>query len=169
MWKLVKNIIKNRLQTEPLVKKTDQIEILGKSLASAISKRFGRSLAIRMVDAGSCNLCELEILATTNPYYNIERFGIKFVASPRHADMLLVTGPVTKNMREALLKTYDAIPQPKLVVAIGDCAHCGGVFKDSDAVIGAVSQVIPVNTVVKGCPPTSIDIINGVLQTIKTL
>src|SRR3990167_3222145 len=143
MWKLTKNIISTGIQTEVLDTKTDQIEKIGQALAPQIAKRFGRALAIRMVDAGSCNGCELEIQAVNNPYYNIERFGIHFVASPRHADMLLVTGPVTKNMREALLRTYEATPDPKVVVAVGDCAYCGGVFKDSYAIVGAVSEVIP--------------------------
>src|SRR3990167_140073 len=138
MWQLTKNIFQSSIKTEPLIQQDQSIEKIGLALSRHIKKRLGRALAIRMVDAGSCNACELEIQATTNPYYNLERFGIHFVASPRHADMLLVTGPVTKNMQEALKKTYLAMPEPKLVVAIGDCAHCGGIFNDSYAVIGAV-------------------------------
>ena len=167
MWRLGKKIITTGIQTETLPVESDKLEIVGAQLAAHIAKYFNRALAIRMVDAGSCNGCELEIHAVNNPYYNIERFGIHFVASPRHADMLLVTGPVTKNMREALLRTYEATPDPKLVVAVGDCAQCGGVFKDSYAVIGAVSEVIPVNVIVKGCPPTPVDIIHGILTAIK--
>ena len=166
MWKLTKNIMTSGIQTEKFEKKEDQVEQVGQALSIQIAKRFGRALAIRMVDAGSCNGCELEIQAINNPYYNIEQFGVHFVPSPRHADMLLVTGPVTKNMREALLKTFEAMPHPKLVVAIGDCAHCGGIFKGSYAVVGAVSAVIPVNAVIKGCPPTPIDIMNGILTSI---
>src|SRR3989442_7631860 len=116
-------------------------------------RRLGRSLSIREVDAGSCNGCELEIHALNNAYYDVERFGIRFVASPRHADVLLVTGPVTRNMREALERTYAATPAPKWVVAAGDCAAGCGVFADSYACVGAVSQVIPVDLVIRGCPP----------------
>ena len=166
MWQLTKNIFQSSIKTEPLIQQDQSIEKIGLALSRHIKKRLGRALAIRMVDAGSCNACELEIQATTNPYYNLERFGIHFVASPRHADMLLVTGPVTKNMQEALKKTYLAMPEPKLVVAIGDCAHCGGIFNDSYAVIGAVSQVIPVHCVVKGCPPSPMNILNGILTSL---
>jgi len=166
MWNLTKKILMSDIKTEKFVEQNQQVEKIGDALSKNIKKRFNRSLHIRMVDAGSCNGCELEIQAIHNPYYNLEQFGIQFVASPRHADMLLVTGPVTKNMKEALVKTFDAMPNPKLVVAIGDCGHCGGVFKDSYAVIGAVSKVIPVNYIVKGCPPTPIDILSGILHAI---
>lgn len=166
MWDLTKEIVTSGIKTEEFIKQDQHVEKIGETLSKNIKKRFNRALNIRMVDAGSCNGCELEIQAISNPYYNLERFGINFVASPRHADMLLVTGPVTKNMIEALKKTFNAIPNPKLVVAIGDCAYCGGIFKDSYAVIGAVSNVIPVNYVVKGCPPTPIDILSGILQAI---
>ncbi|MGA9672671.1 MAG: hypothetical protein WBQ94_25870 [Terracidiphilus sp.] len=133
-----------------------------------ILKILGRALCIRHVDAGSCNGCELEIQALNNPYYNIEGIGIKFVASPRHADLLLVTGPVSVNMEEALKRTFDAVPDPKLVVAVGDCGTCGGIFGKSYASRGAVADVIHVNHTVKGCPPTPAAILQAILQTIDS-
>ena len=160
------NNFKLGIKTEKFSLQENNIQRVGERLHAVIAKRFGSSLAVRMVDAGSCNACELEIQAMNNPYYNIERFGIHFVASPRHADMLLVTGPVTKNMESALLRTYEATPDPKLVVAVGDCAMCGGIFNGSYAVVGAVSKVIPVNVVVQGCPPSPIDVMNGILTAI---
>ncbi len=167
MWDLTKEIVASGIKTEEFILQDQQVEKIGSTLSKCIRKRFNRALNIRMVDAGSCNSCELEIQAIGNPYYNLEQFGIQFVASPRHADMLMVTGPVTKNMIDALKKTFDAMPNPKLVIAIGDCAYCGGIFKESYAVIGAVSNVIPVNAVVKGCPPTPIDILSGILIAIN--
>ncbi len=128
---------------------------------------LGRSLAIRQVDAGSCNGCELEIHALNNAFYDLERFGIHFVASPRHADVLLVTGPVTSNMREALLRTYDATPGPKWVVAVGSCAADGGVFAGGYGVVGGVGQVIPVDLHIKGCPPSPRDLLAGLLALMK--
>lgn len=128
---------------------------------------LGRALCIRHVDAGSCNGCELEIQALNNPYYNIEGAGIKFVASPRHADLLLVTGPVSVNMEEALKRTLDAIPDPKLVVAVGDCGACGGIFGKSYASRGAVADVIPVDHIVKGCPPPPVAILQAILESIQ--
>src|SRR4249919_1684721 len=125
--------------------------------------RLGRSLAIRQVDAGSCNACELEIHALNNAFYDIERFGFRFVASPRHADVLMVTGPVTKNMRDALERTYHATPDPKWVIALGDCARDGGCFAGSYAVVGGVSQVIPVDLHIPGCPPPPVTILQGLL------
>ena len=124
---------------------------------------LGRALCIRHVDAGSCNGCELEIHALNNPYYNLEGAGIRFVASPRHADVLLVTGPVSVNMEQALLRTYDATPDPKLVVAVGDCGTCGGIFGESYASRGSVSKVIPVDVTVSGCPPSPVAILRGIL------
>src|SRR6186713_3519848 len=124
------------------------------SLARVARHRLGRSLSIREVDAGSCNGCELEIHALNNAFYDLERFGLRFVASPRHADVLLVTGPVTKNMREALERTYKATPDPKWVVAVGDCARNGGVFAGSAACVGGVSAVLPVDLHIPGCPPS---------------
>jgi Ni,Fe-hydrogenase III small subunit len=133
------------------------------ALEQSARKRLGRSLAIRQVDAGSCNGCELEINALNNAYYDLERFGIRFVASPRHADVLLVTGPVTHNMREALERTYEATPAPKWVVAVGGCARNGGCFAGSYAVAGGVSEVVPVDLHIPGCPPRPIDILKGLL------
>jgi len=128
---------------------------------------LGRALAIRQVDAGSCNGCELEIHALNNPYYNIEGLGIRFVASPRHADMLLVTGPVSRHMEVALRRTYDATPAPKLVVAVGDCGATGGVFGESYASCGRVSNVIPVDVAIPGCPPPPADILAGILAALR--
>ena len=128
----------------------------------------GRALCIRHVDAGSCNGCELEIQALNNPYYNLEGVGVKFVASPRHADLLLVTGPVSVNMEEALRRTYDAVPDPKLVVAVGDCGVCGGVFGEGYASRGRIANVIPVHHTVVGCPPSPAAILCGILNTIRS-
>ncbi len=148
--------------TEP-VEGAAVLEAAGADLQGVIARSLGRSLAIREVDAGSCNGCELEIHALSNAYYDVERFGIRFVASPRHADLLLVTGPVTHNMREALERTYAATPAPKWVVAVGDCGAGCGVFAGSYACVGAVSNVIPVDLVIRGCPPTPIDLLRGLL------
>jgi len=136
---------------------------LAASVDSAARGRLGRSLSIRAVDAGSCNGCELEIHALSNAFYDLERFGLRFVASPRHADVLLVTGPVTKNMREALERTYNAMPDPKWVVAIGDCAADGGLFSGSYAVVGGVGRVVPVDLHIRGCPPRPIQLLAGLL------
>jgi Ni,Fe-hydrogenase III small subunit len=140
---------------------------LARRLDHAARRRLGRSLSIREVDAGSCNGCELEIHALNNAFYDLERFGLRFVASPRHADVLLVTGPVTKNMREALRRTYDATPDPKWVVAVGDCAFDGGIFADSYAVIGAVERVIPVDLHIRGCPPRPAQLLAGLLALVQ--
>jgi Ni,Fe-hydrogenase III small subunit len=129
---------------------------------------LGRALCIRHVDAGSCNGCELEIQALNNPYYNLEGMGIKFVASPRHADLLLVTGPVSVNMEEALKRTLDAVPDPKLVIAVGDCGACGGVFGKNYASRGSVANVIPVHHTVMGCPPTPAAIMEAILETVRS-
>ena len=139
---------------------------LATALGQAARRRLGRSLSIREVDAGSCNGCELEIHALNNPLYDLERFGLRFVASPRHADVLLVTGPVTKNMREALLRTYAATPDPKWVVAVGNCAADGGIFAGSYAVEGGVSKVVPVDLHIRGCPPTPEALLKGLLALI---
>ena len=133
----------------------------------AARRRLGRSLAIREVDAGSCNGCELEIHALNNAFYDLERFGLRFVASPRHADVLMVTGPVTKNMREALERTYNATPDPKWVVAVGDCAADGGIFAGSYAVVGGVSQVVPVDLHIRGCPPRPVQLLAGLLALLE--
>ena len=132
-----------------------------------ILQLLGRALTIRQVDAGSCNGCELEIHALNNPYYNIEGLGIKFVASPRHADMLLVTGPVSRNMEIAVKRAYDATPDPKLVVAIGDCGCTGGIFGESYASCGRVANVIPVDVAVPGCPPPPVEILRGILSAVQ--
>lgn|SRR5512146_195364 len=137
-------------------------------MQSELLRIIGRALCIRHIDAGSCNGCELEIHALNNPYYNLEGTGIKFVASPRHADMLLVTGPVSVNMEEALKRTYDAVPEPKFVIAIGDCGTCGGIFGENYASKGAVANVIPVNYTVAGCPPSPTAIMSAIIQTVRS-
>ncbi len=139
------------------------LDELGQTLSARARKLFGRSIAIREVDAGSCNGCELEIHALNNPIYDVERFGIRFVASPRHADVLLVTGPVTRNMKVALERTYAATPDPKWVVAVGDCGCGCGVFEGSYAVIGAVDKVIPVDLHIRGCPPRPTALLEGLI------
>src|SRR5271155_4619150 len=133
----------------------------------AARRRLGRSLSIREVDPGSCNGCELEIHALNNAFYDLERFGLRFVASPRHADVLMVTGPVTRNMREALERTYNATPDPKWVVAIGDCAVDGGIFSGSYAVVGGVNSVVPVDVHIRGCPPRPLDLLKGLLAILE--
>jgi Ni,Fe-hydrogenase III small subunit len=139
------------------------LQELGKTLERASRRCLGRSLSIRHVDAGSCNGCELEIHALGNPFYDLERFGLRFVASPRHADVLLVTGPVTWNMREALERTYNATPNPKWVVAVGDCGIDCGVFGNSYTCVGPVSTIIPVDLSISGCPPAPVDLLRGLL------
>lgn len=140
---------------------------LASRLDRAAYRRLGRSLSIREVDAGSCNGCELEIHALNNAFYDLERFGLRFVASPRHADVLMVTGPVTKNMREALTRTYDATPGPKWVVAVGDCAFDGGIFAGSYACVGAVSQAVPVDLHIRGCPPSPVELLRGLIALLE--
>ena len=150
--------------TEKLAIPSDpEIARMAAELAVKARRQLGRSLSLRLVDAGSCNACELELNALSNPYYDLERFGLRFVASPRHADVLLVTGPVTKNMREALLRTYDAMPAPKWVVAGGDCAACGGLYADSYACERGVGGVLPVNLRIAGCPPSPTKLLEGLL------
>jgi Ni,Fe-hydrogenase III small subunit len=145
----------------------EALDELATQVHRAARRRLGRSLAIREVDAGSCNGCELEIHALNNAFYDLERFGIRFVASPRHADVLLVTGPVTKNMQEALWRTYQATPAPKWVVAVGDCAVDGGLFAGSYAVVGGVSAVVPVDLHIRGCPPTPAQLLKGLLALLE--
>ncbi len=154
--------------TEPLTH-DDAFEQTGDAARRAIARRFAGSLAIRQVDAGSCNGCELEIHALDNAYYDCERFGIHFVASPRHADLLLVTGPVSRHMESALLRTYEAMAEPKLVLAAGTCAIDGGEFGVSYASCGAVANVIPVDGVIHGCPPTPMALLGGVLSLIRAV
>ena len=136
---------------------------LARAVEARARQRLGRSLSIRQIDAGSCNGCELEIHALSNAYYDLERFGLHFVASPRHADVLLVTGPVTKNMREALERTYNGTPDPKWVIAVGDCAADGGCFAGSYACLGGVSNVVPVDLHIKGCPPDPTELLKGLM------
>lgn len=168
---LLAKILRTPAVTEPMVRHDSEahVEIVARQIDERARRLFGRSLHIREVDAGSCNGCELEISALSNPYYDMERFGLHFVASPRHADCLLVTGPVTRNMAEPLRRTYDATPDPKIVIAIGDCANNCGVFKDSYAVIGGVDKVIPVNVFVPGCPPEPVNILRGILSALDRL
>ena len=153
--------------TEPLPAADAEMAALARDLDAAARRRLGRSLAIRAVDAGSCNGCELEIHALNNAFYDLERFGLTFVASPRHADVLLVTGPVTRNMAEALARTHAATPDPKWVVAVGDCALDGGCFAGSYAVSGGVSAVIPVDLAIAGCPPTPKQLLAGLLALLQ--
>ena len=160
---LFESLIKPALTEAPPSPTDAAVAEMARTLGTRARIRLGRSLSIREVDAGSCNGCELEIHALNNAIYDVERFGIRFVTSPRHADILLVTGPVTKNMAEALKRTYDAMPAPKWVVALGDCALDGGCFAGSYAIAGGVSAVIPVDLHIAGCPPAPIDILSGLL------
>lgn len=147
----------------------EEIEIMGRQLSDRIKNIFNRSLHIREVDAGSCNACEVEAAALSNPVYDIERFGFHIVASPRHADMLLVTGPVTRNMELALLKTYNATPSPKLVAAMGSCACSGGIFRDTYASGGGVDKFLPVDVYIPGCPPRPQAVIFGLMVAVDKL
>ena len=160
-------ILKGRATIAPPAPGNAALEEVAKALGDRARRRLGRSLSIREIDAGSCNGCELEIHAVGNPVYDIERFGLKFVASPRHADVLLVTGPVTWNMREALLRTYNATPDPKWVVAVGDCAANCGVFAGSDAVVGPLAGILPVDLHIGGCPPEPLEIVRGLLALVS--
>lgn len=161
---LVSKIWKTGIATEVLQTADPAAVEIGRALDQRIRRLLGRALAIREVDAGSCNGCELEITALTSPIYDMERFGMHFVASPRHADLLLVTGPVTRNMEIPLRRTYEATPAPRVVVAVGDCARTCGVFRGSYAVAGPVDRVVPVDVYVSGCPPEPADILRGILE-----
>lgn len=155
--------------TEGLAAPTDpEIARMAAELDVKARRRLGRGLSLRLVDAGSCNACELELNALGNPYYDLERFGLRFVASPRHADVLLVTGPVTKNMCEALLRTYDAMPAPKWVVAVGDCAACGGLYADGYACERGAAAVLPVDLRIAGCPPSPTRLLEGLLALVAS-
>ena len=168
MIRILRQIFRTGIVTEPLSPEdVIGIEQVGAQLEETVRKRFSRSLTIRQVDAGSCNGCELEIHALNNPIYNCERYGIHFTASPRFADMLLVTGPVTRNMEIALRRTYHATPSPKLVVAVGDCGCNGGIFGESYASLGGVGKVIPVDVYIPGCPPTPSALLNGILKAVS--
>jgi Ni,Fe-hydrogenase III small subunit len=160
---LLESLLRRPVTDAPPKPDDAELAALAARIDLAARRRLGRSLAIREVDAGSCNGCELEINALQNAVYDLERFGLRFVASPRHADVLLVTGPVTKNMRIALERTYAATPAPKWVVAVGDCAVSGGLFANSYACIGPVSAVLPVALVIPGCPPTPHELLKGLL------
>ena len=167
MIPLLKRVFRTGILTEPLPTEQDGLKREVERLNDEILRLLGRALTIREVDAGSCNGCELEIHAVNNPYYNLEGHGIKFVASPRHADMLLVTGPVTKNMENALRIAYDCTPDPKLVVAVGDCGCTGGIFGESYASCGAVENVVPVDLRIPGCPPTPLQLLQGILAAVR--
>src|SRR5579862_5398887 len=166
---LLRKILKTPVVTEagdPVME--GGIDVIGKAIGEEVRKRFGRSLHIREVDPGSCNGCEIEIGGLNSPYYDLERFGLQFVASPRHADCLLVTGPVTRNMLDPLKRTYEATPDPKIVVAVGDCAKDCGIFAGGYGVVGPVSAVIPVDVVVAGCPPSPRAILAGILKALQS-
>ena len=167
MHKILLQIARTGIRTEPAPKPDAALSGTAPALNDEVLKLLGRALAIRHVDAGSCNGCELEIHALNNPYYNLEGLGIKFVASPRHADLLLVTGPVSRHMEIALKRTYAATPEPKLVVAIGECACTGGIFGESYASCGRISNIIPVDVAVTGCPPSPTAILQGILTAIS--
>lgn len=167
MYKILKRIVQAGIKTEAPPSADDTLRVLARRLDAAVLARFGRALAIRHVDAGSCNGCELEIHALSNPYYNLEGLGIQFVASPRHADLLLVTGPVSRHMEVALRRTYDAMPAPKLVVAVGDCGCTGGIFGESYASLGRIANVIPVDVAVPGCPPPPRALMQGILTAVS--
>jgi len=167
MYQLLKQIAITGIKTEAPPQPDEALRVTADRLREDVLRYFDGALTIRHVDAGSCNGCELEINSLNNPYYNLEGLGIKFVASPRHADMLLVTGPVSRHMEVALQRTYDATPEPKLVVAIGDCGCNGGIFGESYASRGRVANVIPVDVAVPGCPPTPTAIMQGILTAIS--
>jgi len=167
MWRILHQIARTGIVTEAPPTVDAAVLAEARRVQDDLLAILGQALTIREVDAGSCNGCELEINALNNPYYNIEGLGIRFVASPRHADMLLVTGPVSRHMEEALRRTYDATPEPKLVVAVGDCGCDGGIFGESYASCGRVANVIPVDISVPGCPPPPIDILRGILAAVK--
>ena len=164
---LFESLVRRPLTEAPPTPDDAALAELAASVDRAARRRLGRSLSIREVDAGSCNGCELEIHALNNAFYDLERFGLRFVASPRHADVLLVTGPVTRNMREALERTYNATPDPKWVVAVGDCAVDGGIFSGSYAVVGGVAAVVPVDLHIRGCPPTPEQLLKGLLALLE--
>jgi Ni,Fe-hydrogenase III small subunit len=164
---LLQSLFQSALTEAPPAPADAALAELAQRLDRSARRRLGRSLSIREVDAGSCNGCELEIHALNNAFYDLERFGLRFVASPRHADVLLVTGPVTKNMREALERTYAATPDPKWVVAVGDCALDGGLFAGSYAVVGGVSQVVPVDLTIRGCPPSPTALLQGLIALVE--
>ncbi|HEX3062752.1 MAG TPA: formate hydrogenlyase [Usitatibacter sp.] len=167
MIPIIRQVLRTGIVSEPTPEAREEWRVRSSQIQGDILRLLGRALVIRQVDAGSCNGCELEIHALNNPYYNIEGLGIRFAASPRHADMLLVTGPVSRNMERALRIAYEAMPDPKLVVAVGDCGRDGGLFGESYATCGGVAKVIPVDVAVPGCPPPPLDILTGILTAIS--
>jgi Ni,Fe-hydrogenase III small subunit len=167
IWKVVRQIARVGIATEAAPDIGEEKQAEASKIQGELLSILGQALSIREVDAGSCNGCELEINALGNPYYNLEGLGIKFVASPRHADLLLVTGPVSRNMEMALKRTFEATPEPKLVVAVGDCACDGGIFGESYATCGRVANVIPVDVTVPGCPPEPLEILRGILMAVR--
>ncbi len=167
MWDILNQTVHAGIRTEPAPEPDEALRVEAQSIRQELLQILGQALAIRAVDAGSCNGCELEMHALNNPYYNLEGLGIQFVASPRHADMLLVTGPVSRSMEVALRRTFEATPEPKLVVALGDCGCTGGIFGESYATCGRVSNVIPVDVAVPGCPPAPIEILRGILTAVR--
>ena len=167
MIPLLRQIFRTGILTEPAPAADEALRVTQQRLEEAMRRKFGRALVIRHVDAGSCNGCELEIHALNNAFYDLERFGFHIVASPRHADVLLVTGPVTANMKEALERTCSATPDPKWVVAVGDCGRDGGVFAGSYACVGGISAVIPVDLHIPGCPPTPTQLLQGLLALLQ--
>ena len=168
MHKILLQIARAGLKTEAAPSPADALRVAAPQINAEMLRLLGRALAIRHVDAGSCNGCELEIHGANNPYYNLEGMGIRFVASPRHADLLLATGPVSRNMEEALRRTYDATPEPKLVVAVGDCGCDGGIFGGPNAAsCGQVANVIPVDLTIPGCPPPPLEILRGILAAVR--
>jgi Ni,Fe-hydrogenase III small subunit len=166
MIPIMLKILRTGVVTEPAPRAREEWRVRAPEIGDEILRLLGRALVIREVDAGSCNACELEVNALSNPYYNIDGLGIKLAASPRHADMLLVTGPVTKHMEQALRIAYEQMPEPKLVVAVGDCGRDGGIFGAGYATCGGVSKVLPVDVVVPGCPPPPIAILEGILAAV---
>jgi len=169
MIDIAKIRLKDKIVTEDLNLGDDNIEILGKELKNRVNKIFGKSFFIREVDTGSCNACEVEINALANPYYNLERFGISFTASPKFADALMITGCLTKNMYSALMNAYELTPEPKFIIAVGDCVLDGGDFKNSYACMGGIEDKLKVDLWIKGCPPEPIDIIKGLLELLKKI
>jgi Ni,Fe-hydrogenase III small subunit len=167
MYKILVKIAQVGIKSEAPPAVDEALRARAAQLNDDVLRLLGRALAVRHVDAGSCNGCELEIHALNNPYYNLEGLGIKFVASPRHADLLLVTGPVARNMREALRRTYEATPEPKLVVAVGDCGCDGGIFGEGYASCGRIANVIPVDVAVPGCPPAPAAIMQAILTAVS--
>ncbi len=167
MYQIIRQILRGGVKTEAAPQPDEALRVTARRLEDAMLQTLGRALVIRHIDAGSCNGCELEIHALGNPYYNLEALGIKFAASPRHADLLLVTGPVAKNMEVAVQRAYEATPSPKLVVAVGDCGCTGGIFGESYASCGRVANVIPVDVAVPGCPPTPLALMQGILTAVS--